>query len=371
MSACPSLVLTVAHVETMLDPTTVSAATASVETAVKQVQSDQTLLILHAEILYISIHPACSTCVCVRVFHATEGSNECLSEPCQHGGTCEDRSGSYLCHCPQGFEGPSCEIGTVFIQPFIWLLHILTCRCYRTEINLYCEYLCAEQDVCESSPCLNGGVCRSYRKNYLCVCKDGFFGDQCQMCKCIFMSLNRNKIGVLSYKLNRIVLTAWLCHPQVEDPCILKPCGNRGLCWSDQRGNYNCICQTGHTGKDCEKGRLRVGVRVRCFSAVHPLCCPQTPFLNISTVSRPAASLWPSRGAGGGKRGEAAVGRAGAFPHPDQWVRRHLCPPWLEQLQNRLPGQEAIDSCDAGSGAWPALQHLHRLHQTQHQQHWL
>lgn len=45
MSACPSLVLMVVNVETMLDPTSVSVVMASVETAVKQVQSDQMLLI--------------------------------------------------------------------------------------------------------------------------------------------------------------------------------------------------------------------------------------------------------------------------------------------------------------------------------------
>lgn len=43
--------------------------------------------------------------------------------------------------------------------------------------------MCADQDSCESNPCLNGGTCRGYRRNYLCVCKEGFFGDQCQMCK--------------------------------------------------------------------------------------------------------------------------------------------------------------------------------------------
>lgn len=37
--------------------------------------------------------------------------NECLSEPCKHGGTCEDQPGSYLCHCPQGFTGQNCELG--------------------------------------------------------------------------------------------------------------------------------------------------------------------------------------------------------------------------------------------------------------------
>lgn len=43
--------------------------------------------------------------------------------------------------------------------------------------------MCAEEDGCESNPCLNGGVCRGYRRSYLCLCKEGFFGDRCQMCE--------------------------------------------------------------------------------------------------------------------------------------------------------------------------------------------
>uniref|UniRef100_A0A3P9PLS5 Sushi, nidogen and EGF like domains 1 n=1 Tax=Poecilia reticulata TaxID=8081 RepID=A0A3P9PLS5_POERE len=116
--------------------------------------------------------------------------NECLSQPCLNGGSCQNKIGSYKCVCKNGFSGKRCQI---------------------------------EQDGCESSPCLNGGVCRGYRQYYVCTCKDGFFGERCQM---------------------------------LEDPCVLKPCGTRGSCWSDRRGNYNCVCKVGLTGKDCEKDLL-------------------------------------------------------------------------------------------------------------------
>ncbi|XP_023196029.1 sushi, nidogen and EGF-like domain-containing protein 1 isoform X3 [Xiphophorus maculatus] len=154
--------------------------------------------------------------------------NECLSQPCLNGGSCQNKIGSYKCVCKDGFRGKSCQIdtneclsepcmnkGTCEDQPGSYL-----CRCPQGFKGQNCEI---EQDGCESSPCLNGGVCRGYRQYYVCTCKDGFFGERCQM---------------------------------LEDPCVLKPCGTRGSCWSDRRGNYNCVCKVGLTGKDCEKDLL-------------------------------------------------------------------------------------------------------------------
>uniref|UniRef100_A0A3Q2P5H2 Sushi, nidogen and EGF like domains 1 n=1 Tax=Fundulus heteroclitus TaxID=8078 RepID=A0A3Q2P5H2_FUNHE len=151
--------------------------------------------------------------------------NECLSQPCLNGGSCLNKIGSYKCVCRDGFSGKHCQIdtndclsepcmnkGTCEDQPGSYV-----CHCPQGFKGQNCE---TEQDGCESSPCLNGGVCRGYRQYYVCTCKDGFFGER------------------------------------LEDPCVLKPCGTRGSCWSDRRGNYNCVCKVGLTGKDCEKDLL-------------------------------------------------------------------------------------------------------------------
>ena len=69
-------------------------------------------------------------------------------------------------------------------------------------------------------------------------------------------TLHRMSYSGLVATIDILVLTSpGLCHPLVENPCVLQPCGNRGLCRSDRRGNYNCACKVGHTGKDCEKGQ--------------------------------------------------------------------------------------------------------------------
>ncbi|KAI4580414.1 hypothetical protein MJT46_001782 [Ovis ammon polii x Ovis aries] len=73
--------------------------------------------------------------------------DECRSQPCLHGGSCQDRVAGYLCVCSPGREGAHCE---------------------------------REVDACDSSPCQHGGRCEDSGGAYLCVCPEGFFGYHCE-----------------------------------------------------------------------------------------------------------------------------------------------------------------------------------------------
>ena len=36
-------------------------------------------------------------------------------------------------------------------------------------------------DPCNSSPCNNGGFCKKKKKEYACICKDGYTGNHCEI----------------------------------------------------------------------------------------------------------------------------------------------------------------------------------------------
>ena len=42
-------------------------------------------------------------------FFVIENIDECLSNPCQNGGSCSDGVNGYTCFCVDGYRGDHCE----------------------------------------------------------------------------------------------------------------------------------------------------------------------------------------------------------------------------------------------------------------------
>ncbi|XP_068906568.1 cubilin-like isoform X2 [Tenebrio molitor] len=77
--------------------------------------------------------------------------DECNSNPCKNGGSCQDLFGDFLCHCPSEWEGPLCQ----------------------KDVNECARF--AGTDL----GCQNGATCLNKPGSYECLCPHGWFGIHC------------------------------------------------------------------------------------------------------------------------------------------------------------------------------------------------
>ncbi|KAG2457284.1 coagulation factor VII-like [Polypterus senegalus] len=69
--------------------------------------------------------------------------DQCLSNPCQNGGTCVDEFQSYMCRCPEAFEGRNCELAFEDTQKCLYL-------------NGGCEHFCNDTNTGSVCTCAEG-----------------------------------------------------------------------------------------------------------------------------------------------------------------------------------------------------------------------
>ncbi len=150
--------------------------------------------------------------------------DDCVSEPCINGGSCEDGVGGYVCQCSEGITGENCEI-----------------RCPEGYEGEFCETRGAQS--CSAASCENGGSCvETSRGGFNCLCPSTHTGSRCES------SLN----------------------------CTTRRCLNGGTC-SDMIGTTpgaaECSCPPGFEGPNCEllAATFSGGPTQSSFRAFHPL----------------------------------------------------------------------------------------------------
>uniref|UniRef100_A0A3P8ZN67 Sushi, nidogen and EGF-like domains 1 n=1 Tax=Esox lucius TaxID=8010 RepID=A0A3P8ZN67_ESOLU len=166
--------------------------------------------------------------------------DECLSYPCQNGGTCFDQVSGFICQCPAGFTGTVCEtdIDECMDSPCLYGAQCVqgvdsfTCVCEKGFVGMLCE---TDMDECGSQPCQNGGECKDQVNGYSCSCPAAFTGTHCETVLTVVNSSST---------------------PQTENhtvSCEGQGCESHQICEYTALDVYNCTCAPGFYGNNCEE----------------------------------------------------------------------------------------------------------------------
>ncbi|KAK6738263.1 hypothetical protein RB195_020397 [Necator americanus] len=144
------------------------------------------------------------------------------ANPCENGGTCMVKEKKVHCECVAGFIGEHCE-----------------------EVDRCLNHACANNSTCKNGP---GGI-------YICECKENTVGTYCQfICAEDQCSGNGTCImredGKVGCKCN-VGMTGVHCEKEIDE-CRLNKCQNAVEC-IDKFDDYECVCERGWIGKDCDR----------------------------------------------------------------------------------------------------------------------
>ncbi|KAM4659927.1 protein crumbs homolog 1 [Amazona ochrocephala] len=206
------------------------------------------------------------TCLCSTGYTGTlceMDFDECISEPCHNGAVCRDGVDEYSCYCVPGYQGKHCdlEVNECASDPCLNGATCLNqigqygCICPPGYTGTNCEL---EIDECSSQPCLNGATCHDSVRSFSCSCAPGFLGELCEtnIDECVSQPcLNGGQCmdKANGYSCNCTGTGFMGLHCETLTPlCWSQPCYNNGTC-EDNTDNYTCHCWPGYVGSHCEE----------------------------------------------------------------------------------------------------------------------
>ncbi|KAK2180866.1 hypothetical protein NP493_421g00002 [Ridgeia piscesae] len=206
-------------------------------------------------------------CICdagFTQFNATvcQDIDECEEFPCENNGTCQNLVGKYRCVCGLGFIGINCETGesSISLQDR-QVSRQSHCETGESSVSLQDRQVSrqshCETDVCESSPCKNGGTCSQRLGVYQCQCVPGSTGincetdiDECASNPCLNGGTCVDRLDGFTCQCTD-GFTGPICNN--ETLCKMTPCQHGGTCL-ETNDTRTCHCPSGYTGGDCETG---------------------------------------------------------------------------------------------------------------------
>uniref|UniRef100_H0X4K5 Protein crumbs homolog 1 n=1 Tax=Otolemur garnettii TaxID=30611 RepID=H0X4K5_OTOGA len=210
------------------------------------------------QFLKISAHSVVTGCL---------QSNACNSNPCLHGGNCEDIYISYQCSCPLGWSGTHCEVNIdeCFSNPCIHgncsdRVAAYHCGCEPGYTGVNCD---VEIDNCRSHQCANGATCVSGIDGYSCLCFGNFTGKFCRQSRLPSTVCGNERTNLTCYNGGNCTevqaelrcvcqpgFTGERCEKDIDE-CASDPCFNGGLCQNFPNG-FRCLCDVAFAGERCE-----------------------------------------------------------------------------------------------------------------------
>ncbi|NWY26392.1 CRUM1 protein, partial [Pheucticus melanocephalus] len=210
------------------------------------------------QFLKISANPALTGCLQV---------DFCSSDPCMHGGICEDFYTSYRCVCPDGWTGTYCEVNIdeCSSNPCIHGncsdgIASYECSCEPGYTGETCE---EDIDDCHSHQCVNGATCIDGINGYSCLCAANFTGRFCRYRRLPYTvcgneernltCFNYGNCSDLGGELSCACLPGFVgerCEKDIDE-CSSDPCLNGGLC-QNLLNKFHCLCDVNFAGDRCE-----------------------------------------------------------------------------------------------------------------------
>ncbi|XP_052098934.1 uncharacterized protein LOC127733658 [Mytilus californianus] len=187
--------------------------------------------------------------------------DECSSSPCQNGGTCTDMLNEYVCSCTPGYTEKNCQTDIDECASYpcqnsgTCTDHVneYSCSCVPGYTGINCQ---TDYNECGSNPCQNGGTCTDHLNGYSCSCVQGYNGDDCQTdineCAsnpCQHNGTCRDQVDGYSCSCDS-GYDGLNCQSDINE-CASNPCQNSGTC-ADHVNKYSCSCVPGYSGINCQ-----------------------------------------------------------------------------------------------------------------------